>query len=271
MLHAPSVVITFHPHPAITLGKAAQVPRLSTTRKNLEILDQIGIDYLCLLHFSPALARVPAGEFLQRTIIDGLEVQELILGSDARVGVGASGDFDFIRGFLAARGVSVQALEFVAVDGVRVSSRRIREQLAGGAVESVRHLLGRPYVIMGHVQHGEGRGRSIGFPTANIACWRQLVPARGVYVTSIKTPQGVFRSVTNIGTRPTFEGAQESRRHVEAHILNFPGTAIYGACVELAFLARIRDEIRFPSVDALRAQIALDAASAENFDDRGSY
>gem|GEM_PF-35753 len=256
------VVVTFYPHPAVVLGRARDVdlPSITTLRQKLTALHSYGISLVCAIHFTPRFSQLSAAEFLQLVMIDGLDVDQLILGPDARIGKGGAGDTKFIAEWLVQHQRSVEVIEPFELHGERISSRKIRSLIAKGDVAHASEQIGRPFRLVGKVVHGEQRGTSIGFSTANLQMNDQIVPARGVYC-GVATVNGQeYQAVVNIGQRPTFNrdrSETELRDAVEVHLLDF-GAQIYGAHLELDFVERLRDEQRFSGVDALRQQITKD-------------
>ncbi|MGE5153763.1 MAG: bifunctional riboflavin kinase/FAD synthetase [Bdellovibrio bacteriovorus] len=263
-LGLPATVITFEPQPLEFFAPEAAPARLTRLREKLKALGECGIERTMVLEFGPRLAAMEAREFVQRLLLDGLGVRYLLVGDDFRFGHGRAGDYALLRtmGQEAAGGFQVQNLHTITHGEERVSSTRVREALARGDLEQARHLLGRPYRMQGRVGHGEKRGRTIGFPTANIDLHRRVIPLRGVYgVEVLGLGRDPRPGVANIGTRPTV-GGQGYR--LEVHLFDFDGD-IYGHHLEVEFRLKLRDEKRFGSFDELRQQIALDAATAREF------
>jgi riboflavin kinase/FMN adenylyltransferase len=227
-------------------------------------LREAGIDLLIVEPFTRELAELEPAQFVEQVLVGRIGPAELFVGRDFRFGHGRAGSDETLRRMLPVSGVRVSVIAQVLVEGEDVSSTRIRRLLAEGAVEEVSRCLGRPYAVWGRVVQGERRGRTLGFPTANLAPENELLPARGVYATTVQliedgAPGGTLHpSVTNVGTRPTFE---PGRVLVETHLLDFDGD-LYERRISVAFRARIREEKRFSGADELREQIRLDAARA---------
>ncbi len=266
-LGLPATVIIFEPQPMEYFAPEAAPARLTRLREKLKALCECGIERVMLLEFGPRLAAMEAGDFARRLLLEGLAVRFLLVGDDFRFGHGRAGDYALLRSMGAqaadgAPGFEVEDLHTITHGEERVSSTRVREALARGDLEFARHLLGRPYRMQGRVGHGAKRGRTIGFPTANIDLHRRVSPLRGVYAVQVLGLGPEPRpGVANIGTRPTVDG---QGYRLEVHLFDFD-QQIYGSHLEVEFRLKLRDEKRFDSFDELRRQIALDAAVAREF------
>jgi riboflavin kinase / FMN adenylyltransferase len=252
---AKSVILSFYPHPAVVLGKVKQVPIITTLRQRLKILSTYGIDYFLAMHFTPNFSTMSAGQFLEQVVLRDLGVTHLVTGPDASIGYQREGDVEFIDSCFKQAGCSYEILDELEIQNEKVSSRTIRRLIQSGRIGSVRNLLGRNFSLDSVVVGGDGRGKGIGFPTANLAVREQVLPAQGVYATKCCLGGAIYQSVTNIGVRPTFSGQGTV---VEAHLLSYEGDDFYGERVELEFIHRIRDEKKFESAAELRKQIELD-------------
>lgn len=260
-LRLPSVVITFEPQPQEFFQPDASPPRLTRLREKLIALGQCDIDKVLCLSFNRYLAALTAEEFVDVVLVKGLGVKHLVVGDDFRFGQRRAGDFALLKSAGAEYGFEVANTYSFRLDKLRVSSTRIREALLAGNLELVAVFLGRPYCMSGRVAHGGKRGRTIGFPTANIHLHRNETPVKGVYAVRMQgLPEGVVNGVANIGTRPTVDG---TRTLLEVHLFGFERD-IYGAHVEVCFVQKLRDEQRFESVEALKSQINRDAAQARS-------
>ncbi len=263
-LGLPLVVITFEPYPQEFFAPAgASPPRLTRFREKLQVLRRYGVDRLLSLRFDRALSQMSAEAFIQQLLVGGLDVRYLVVGDDFRFGHQRQGDIAMLRTAGDKHGFQVVEMHTFEVDGERVSSTRVREALAVGDLNQAAQLLGRSYRISGRVVQGDQRGRTIGFPTANLHLHRRVTPLRGVYAVEMfgLTEDGVeqpLKGVANIGHRPTVDG---TRCQLEVHLFDFDRD-IYGEYVQVEFISRLRDEKRFESFAALKAQIELDAAAA---------
>jgi len=261
-LNLPTVVIAFEPQPQEFFGAAAQAPRLTRLREKLLALRRYSVDRVLCLPFTKRLAALSAEQFIQRLLVEGLDVRYLVVGDDFRFGHQRRGDFAMLKAAGAKHGFQVVSMHSFQVDGVRVSSTRVREALAQGAMSSAERLLGRTYQMCGRVARGDQRGRQWGFPTANIHLHRKATPVRGVFAVEMFGVEGEpVAGVANVGTRPTVDG---TRTLLEVHLFDFADD-IYGRYVEVVFLHKLRDEVRFASLDALKQQIGLDSDAAREY------
>lgn len=259
----PSTVVTFEPQPLEFFAPERAPARLTRLREKLRAIEDAAIDRVVLLEFGPKLADMPAGAFVQELLVAGLDVRYLFVGDDFRFGKGRSGDITLLRQVGREHGFEVENMNTFLVAEERVSSTRIREALARGDLQQAAHNLGRPYRICGRVAHGDKRGRTIGFPTANIDLHRRVSPLRGVFAVTVSgLGAALVPGVANIGTRPTVEG--DTRYLLEVHLFDFE-REIYGEHVEVEFRHKLRDERKFDSFEALRQQILRDASQARAF------
>lgn len=252
-----STLVSFDPHPrSVVHGK--DVPLLTTVRERADILEALGIDRFVVVPFSKEFAQLPPEKYVTEVLVQRVGLQEITVGYDHRFGRDRAGDVDLLRELGPDHGFQVDVIPAQEVDHDVVSSRRVRTVLREqGDVEKARELLGRPYQLQGVVARGDGRGRQIGYPTANLALQdaRKLVPKRGVYATLVQLPDGSQRGgMMNIGRRPTFDGMDVT---VETHLFDFEGD-LYGDRLSVQFLQRLRDEQKFDSPDALVMQLSKD-------------
>ncbi|MCB0256696.1 MAG: bifunctional riboflavin kinase/FAD synthetase [Anaerolineae bacterium] len=253
-------LLTFHPHPAAVLRPDADHQYLTTIDQRLAIFEALGLDYAVVYPFTRATAATPARQFMAR-LRETLSLATLLVGPDFALGRNREGDVEALRGFGAVDGYTVETIAPQVLGNGEVRSGRIRGDLSKGDVESAARQLGRLYLVDGEVVDGAHRGRTIGFPTANLDIPAdRLLPANGVYATWSTVAGRRRASVTNIGVRPSFDNGQ---RTVEAHLLDFSGD-LYGQHLVLEFVAHLRPEMRFPGIDALREQIARDVAAARD-------
>ncbi len=253
-----STVVSFDPHPrAVVHGDA--VPLLTTIDERARILDALGIDRFVVLPFTEAFANLQATEYVEEVLLEQVGMKEIVIGYDHAFGKDREGNRALLERMGTAHGFSVDVIPPQEVNHDVVSSSQIRSLLAKeGDVTRASELLGRPYVLSGTVEKGAGRGRQIGYPTANLDIHHpnKLVPQIGVYATHVQIgAEGpVHAGMMNIGRRPTFEGMDVT---VEVHLLDFEGD-LYGQTVRVEFLRRLRDEKKFDSVDDLVAQLSRD-------------
>jgi riboflavin kinase/FMN adenylyltransferase len=270
-LGVPGVIIMFEPYPqeffAAQAGAGQAPARLTRLREKLQSLRRYAVDRVLCLRFNRDFAALTAEEFIVQLLVGQLGVRCLIVGDDFRFGYRRQGDLTMLKAAGQRYGFQVVNMHTFNIDGDRVSSTRIREALDQGDLNTASKLLGRPYHMSGRIVHGDKRGRQIGFPTANIYLHRHVSPLRGVYAVSVFGLEGEpIDGVANIGVRPSVDGSQCL---LEVHLLDFTGD-IYGRHVQVVFIARLRDERRFESVDALQQQIGADVRQARAlFTDQG--
>jgi riboflavin kinase/FMN adenylyltransferase len=258
----PTTVITFEPQPREYFTHGHTPARLTRLREKLQALRRYAVDRVLVLRFDARLADMEAEEFIDRILIAGLGVRYLVVGDDFRFGHRRAGDFAMLQRAGDAHGFQVVNLHTFSIDGERVSSTRIRDALADGDLAAAEKLLGRPYRMSGRVARGDQRGRTIGFPTANLHLHRKKVPLSGVFAVELfGLEREPVQGVANVGTRPTVDG---TRTLLEVHLFDFDRD-IYGSYVDVDFLHGIRDEVRFESFDALKAQIARDVEAARRY------
>lgn len=259
-LGLPGTVITFEPQALEYFAPDTAPARLTRLREKLAALAGFGIGQVVLLEFGPKIAGLGAREFVLELLVDGLGVRHLLVGDDFRFGRGRTGDFSLLEEMGAKHGFAVEDLHTITHADERVSSTRIREALSRGDLDLARHLLGRPYRICGRIGHGDKRGRTIGFPTANINLHRRVSPLRGVYAVTVDgVADRTWPGVANIGVRPTVGG--EPRYLLEVNLFDFAGD-LYGRHAEVEFQLKLRDEKKFDSFDELKTQIRRDVAAA---------
>jgi riboflavin kinase / FMN adenylyltransferase len=255
-----SVVLSFDPHPSHVLSPDRAPEALVTVDQKEELLAGLGVDRLVLLPFTVELSNRAPADFAEAVLRGALGARRVVVGSNFRFGRGRSGDVALLKRLGGELGFDVVAVEPVFHEGSPISSTRIREALARGAVRAAHELLGRPFFVDGDVVRGDGRGRTIGIPTANLALRNETLPRPGVYAATCRVLPGGGRqaAVVNLGRRPTFGGGETT---LEAHLLDFDGD-LYGALLRVEFRERLRDEKRFDGKDALVRQIRDDIETA---------
>ena len=258
----PPTILTFEPHPREFFSPVSAPARLSTLREKLELLADTGVEQAMVCRFNKTFAALSADQFIEQVLMGGLRARHLIIGDDFRFGKGRAGDFALLQAAGRQFGFSVEAMGSVTVDGERVSSSGVRAALAAGDMEHAARLLGRPYIIDGKVTQGQQLGRQWGFPTANIRIKHNPLPMAGVFAVEVGGLGDMpLPGVANLGIRPTVGG---TRPLLEVHLFDFDRD-IYGAHISVRFVHKLRNEQRFPNFDALKAQIADDAATAQAF------
>jgi phosphoribosyl 1,2-cyclic phosphate phosphodiesterase len=261
--NAVATALTFDPSPRKVLRPESAPLRLSTNAQRMEWFGTVGLEAAVVLPFTLDLARLSPEEFVEQILVRGLHVRAVLVGENFRFGHKQSGDVALLRELGARHGFAVEIIPPLALDGEVVSSTAIRREIAAGNVTHAARLLGRPFVLTGEIVSGTGTGRRFTFPTLNLKPEQELLPARGVYVTRtlLEGDTQSRRSVTNVGMRPTFNGASLS---VETHLIDFSGE-VTAKRMEVRFWKRLREEKKFSGPEELRAQIAGDIASARRF------
>lgn len=258
-LGARSVAVTFDPHPTAVLRPDAEPPRLQTLEDRIACLEEAGVDVVVVLPFTRELASWSPAVFVEEVLAGALEAVRVVVGTNFRFGHKAAGDVVTLLELGEEHGFAPEAVTLLELDGRRISSSAIREHLTDGDLAWVVRALGRPYLLHGEVVRGDGRGKGIGFPTANLDVDTGVaIPATGVYAGHAEVGGERYPAVTNVGLRPTFDGTV---RTVEVHVLDLDRD-LYGQRIGFSFEHRIRAEERFDGVDALVAQIGRDVARA---------
>lgn len=254
-----SVVVSFEPHPREVLT-GETVLLLSTINERARYLEALDLDRFIVLPFTPSFASLSPEDFVQQILVDRIGVEEIVVGYDHGFGRGRQGNVEVLKRLGLEQGFTVDVISAQSVQQHVVSSTAIRRLLTeAGDARKAAEMLGRPYTLSGTIIHGDGRGRTIGYPTANIAVDhpRKVIPKRGVYAVEacLVGEEGRYGGMMNIGYRPTFDGV--SRLHLEVHLFDFD-RAIYDCPLRIAFIDRLRDEQKFDSIEALAAQLADD-------------
>ncbi|HEX8772041.1 MAG TPA: bifunctional riboflavin kinase/FAD synthetase [Pyrinomonadaceae bacterium] len=263
---AVPTVITFDPHPRAVLHPESAPPLLQTFDQKIEAFGVLGLEQTIVIRFNKAFAQIRAEDFLRDVVSERLQAREVYLGRGFAFGHDREGTIELLRKVSDRLGFRAEEVPEVQLRGQRISSSRIRQLLSEGRPNLARRMLGRPYGVEGRVVRGHERGRTLGFPTANLRPQNRVIPRNGVYVTATLIEGAWRRSITNVGTRPTFEQAAEPS--VETYVINWSGD-LYGDVLRVRFLHRLRDERKFASVEDLRAQIAQDLERANRYFERG--
>lgn len=262
-LNVPACAMTFEPHPREFFAPDQAPVRLTSLREKLELLAAHGVERAHVCHFNYAFAQITAQDFIERVLVAGLGVRWLQVGDDFRFGARRAGDFVMLKDYATRMGYEVQALTSVLMDGERVSSTAVRNALAKGDCARATQLLGRPYSISGRVVHGDGLGRQLGFPTANVQMKHNRAPVEGIFaVEVVGVDEKVRRGAASLGVRPTV--TQQGRVVLEVYIFDFKGD-LYGRHVRVDFLHKLRDEEKYSGLETLKRQIALDVEHAKSW------
>ncbi len=262
----PAILITFEPLPREFFGRGkATVARLTRMREKVSAISKLGIDYIVILKFNHELAGKSASDFIHEILVDRLKAVEVIVGDDFQFGRDRQGNFAMLTEAGRQYGFTTFAMPTFLLEGARVSSTRVREALQNADHGLANRLLGRPYTMQGRVRHGNKLGRQWGFPTANIFLHRSLAPVGGIYTVLVHgLADQPLPGVANLGVRPTVDG---TRALLEVHLLDF-NQQIYGQYVEVEFCEKLRDEVRYPTVELLIEQIARDVEMAREYFNR---
>lgn len=258
------LVLTFDPHPAAVLGRVPPA-RLTTLTTRVELLRAHGASDVAIEPFTVELASWSPERFAHELLATRLAARAVVVGSNFRFGHKRAGDFDSLRNLGTTYGFEAVASEIAGDEAGPFSSTRVRDAIAAGEVERAASVLGRPHALHGTVEHGDARGRTIGFPTANLRGVEEMLPAHGVYAVragagSVAAARTMRGGVMNVGVRPTVDG---SSRRVEVHLFDFDGD-LYDQTLRVELVARIREERKFAGIEELKAQIARDAQAARD-------
>jgi riboflavin kinase / FMN adenylyltransferase len=257
-LNGTSMLMTFHPHPLTVLRPDKCIGLITPIHVKKRLIEEAGIDVMLILPFTGEFRQVTPESFVRDLLVGKLGIKGLIVGYDFKFGKEGMGNTECLTSLSTKHGFFFEVQGAITLDGEKVGSNRIRKMIQAGNVEKAERHLGRPHMIEGVVVKGDGRGRTIGFPTINIKTDFPLIPQRGVYITETEFERKRLPSVTNIGHNPTFDGQALT---IETYILDFSGD-LYGREIALSFLKRVRDEVKFSSVEELKKRIRADVDSA---------
>jgi riboflavin kinase/FMN adenylyltransferase len=257
-----SAVVIFEPHPREFFTPQQAPVRLTSLREKLELFAGLGIDRVHVCRFNKVFAQMSAANFIN-ALHEKMSARFVLIGDDFRFGSGRGGDFALMEKIGAQLGFAVQSMRTVAHEGVRISSTAIRAALAGGHLRTAQRYLGRHYSISGRVEHGDGMGRKLGFPTANIQLKHNLPPLSGIFVVQAHAEgMGVLQGVSSLGVRPTLK--RDAKPVLEVHLLEF-AQQIYNKHLRVEFLQKLRDEEKYPDVETLTRHIAQDVEDAKRW------
>lgn len=256
-LNLPSLVILIEPHPEEFFAREARdcPARLTTLQEKYELLESFGIDFVYQLNFNQQTSELSAENYIKDILVDGLGVAGFIVGNDFRFGYKRAGNFELLQSKGIEFGFEIIQTDSYERNGHRISSTFVREQLDKGDFDLVAQLLGRPYSMKGEVEKGQQLGAELGFPTCNLNPGRRRIPLHGVFAAEVRLGERYHQAAVNIGYRPTI--TEEGAALLEAHILDFDQN-LYGKNIEVIFRQKIRDELKFNGVDALKKQLNTD-------------
>ena len=256
-LNLPTLVILLEPHPEeFFAGPGGEPPaRLNVVREKLELLESFGVDFVFQLNFDEKISSLSADRYIEKILVQGLGVAVFIIGNDFRFGFRRQGDFALLQQRGSELGFEVEETASYEYNGVRISSSYIRQELAVSNFALVEQLLGRPYSIRGEVQQGRQLARNLGYPTCNVGLHRRTLPLHGVFACEVRLADRFFTAAVNVGYKPTV--TDERAALLEAHLLDFDED-LYGKTIEVIFRKKIREEMKFDGLDALKAQMSRD-------------
>jgi riboflavin kinase / FMN adenylyltransferase len=257
-----SILVTFHPHPLHILRPEKELAAITPLEERKRLIEETGVDVLILVPFTKDFSLIPPEVFVSSILVEKLRIKGVIIGYDFRFGREGKGDLVLLQEMGRRFGFFVEEIAEITLEGEKVGSNRIRKLVAAGLVETASKALGRPYAIEGTVVRAKGRGRTIGYPTINLRTDYALIPKNGTYVTEVEIEGECFGAATNVGYNPTFETGQT--RSIESFILDFQGD-LYDKKVRILFLERVRDEVKFGSVEELVARIGQDVDAAREY------
>lgn len=257
-----SVLISFEPHPRRVLFPHLPLSLITPGRQKTELLGQMGLDYIVIAPFTESFSRLSARDYVDQFLVRHFHPSQIVIGYDHRFGHDREGDIHLLRSLADTYGYEVREISAELIDEAAISSTKIRRCIEAGELETAADMLGRPYAVWGKVVRGAEKGRELGYPTANLSLLEpeQLLPSPGVYAARVgRRGQAPLGAMANLGFRPTLYS--DGQLQLEAHLFDFDGD-LYGETLELTFVSRIREEVRFQDLDALKAQLALDEVEA---------
>jgi len=256
-----AAVLTFYPHPARVLRPDAAPGLLATLQQRLAAFNRAGIDAALVMRFDAELAKVSAEDFVQRFLVDAMRARAVLVGANFRFGHRQAGDVSLLTELGSQFGFEVEVVPPLVEGGIVVSSTAIRQAVREGRMDDAQKLLGRPFALDGEIRPGTGQGRKLVVPTLNLATEQEVMPMNGVYATETAVGDKVYRSATNVGVRPTFDG---TRLAIESHLFDFD-ESLTGGAMEVRFCKRLRDEQKFASPGELREQVLKDIEEAKAY------
>lgn len=258
-----AVILTFFPHPRMVLQKDSNIKLINTIDERSRIIEGLGVDYLLVKKFTHEFSRLSAEDFVKQILVDKLHAKKVIIGYDHRFGRNRNANIDNLKAFGKQYNFEVEEISVQDIDDVAVSSTKIRNALTSGNIEKANRYLGYQFMLTGKVIKGKGLGNTLGFPTANIQIDEtyKLIPKYGSYVVSTLIGETKVYGMLNIGINPTVDGKREN---IEVHFFNF-NQDIYNTNIQVKLLHRLRDEVKFDSLEALKSQLLKDAETSQNY------
>lgn len=256
-----AAVLTFYPHPTRVLRPADAPELLMTLDQRLAAIAAMGLDAALVIRFDTEFAKISPEDFVQRYIVESMRARFVAVGANFRFGHRQAGNVTTLGDLGKSLGFDVESIAPVVADGVVVSSTAIRKSIREGQVAEAERMLGRPFALEGEIRPGTGQGRKLVVPTLNLHTQQELLPKLGVYATEVSVASANYRAATNVGMRPTFDGAHVT---IESHLLDF-GDKVTAGPMSVRFLARLRDEMKFSGADALRQQVLADIEQVKRY------
>ena len=262
-INGESILLTFDPHPRSVLFKNQSIKLINTLDEKIKLLEQLGLDHLVVYPFTKSFSKMSGTDYVKQHLIKELGVHTLVIGYDHHFGNDRSGNIDLLRSMQDKEDYQLEEIAAHEIDEISISSTKIRTAINSGQLSLVKDFLGYNYFITGEVTHGDGIGKTLGFPTANISLSNndKIIPKFGVYAVKANIDNKLFDGIMNIGTRPTLNNITNELR-LEVHLFNF-NESIYGKHIQVDLIDTIRDEIKFNDIETLKRQIAIDCEKAK--------
>ena len=261
LLRGTSIAMTFYPHPIHVLYSQAHVPLIVSLSHRLKIIEELGVDISVVIPFTKQFSKLTPEKFVKRYLVDNIGVKAIVIGEDFRFGQGRSGNWEFFKKLGKKYNFKVNVIRSVVKGGEVIGSTRIRKLIAAGKLTLASQLLGRRVSLLGKVVKGEQRGKSLGFPTANLNLFNEVIPPHGVYLVRIQIQDKIYNGIANIGRRPSFND-KNAKTNLEIHIFDF-NKNIYGQDILVEYVKKIRNEKKFSSKEQLIQQIIRDEKKAK--------
>jgi riboflavin kinase/FMN adenylyltransferase len=258
-----SVLLTFDPHPRSVLFKDKQIHLINTLDEKIELLERLGLDHLVIYPFTKVFSKMSGKDYIKKHLIKELNVHTIVIGYDHHFGNDRTGNIDLLREMQQPEGYELEEISAHEIDEISISSTKVRSAISNGKMQLVKDFLGYNYFLTGIIEAGDGIGKTLGYPTANISISNndKIIPHHGVYAVKAKIDNSHINGIMNIGVRPTINSNQNNLR-LEVHLFNF-NKSIYGQSIKVYLIEKIRDEIKFDDIESLKKQIGIDCEKAK--------
>lgn len=258
-----SVLLTFNPHPRSVLFKDNQIQLINTLDEKIKLLESLGLDHLVIYPFTESFSKMSGKDYIKKHLIKELNVHTIVIGYDHHFGNDRTGNIDLLREMRQVEGYELEEISAHEIDEISISSTKIRSAISDGQMQLVKDFLGYNYFLTGKIETGDGLGKTLGFPTANLSISEndKIIPHHGVYAVKAKIDNKYLNGIMNIGIRPTINSDQNNLR-LEVHLFNF-NESIYGETIKVNLITKIRDEIKFDDIESLKKQIGIDCEKAK--------